>query len=562
MAGILVLWACAGKPDQSEKKTASKSEQQPKVLAPSDIEATGFAFTDITPATGIAFKHFNGATGERYYVETMAPGCALFDADQDGDLDLYVVDGAPLPGSDPSPRHNRLYLNQGDARFVEASNAGGADDTGYGMAVAVGDYDGDGLEDLFVLNYGENALYRNLGNASFEKVDVGLSGDTWSVGAAFFDYDGDGDLDLYEVNYLTYDLAQNKKCYQNEVFTYCGPQDYPAAADRLWRNDGGRFTDISEEAGLISDVRGMGIAAGDLNGDGRQDLYITNDCQRNLLYLSESGPGFKEKAVESGVGFDLSGRPEGSMGAAIGDFSGKGVPGIFLTNFMLEPNRMYLPIGGGFYNDVSFAAGVGFPSKEMVSWGIGNFDLEGDGDLDLIVANGHVWDNASNISPDLSYGMPDHLYVNDGKGNFSLQAFPGEAYSSRGVAYGDLDGDGDPDLVITACGGPLKVWRNDAAPTGAFTVINIEGPAMNRNAYGAQIRVTGSDGEIYREIADGGSYASRHDARVYLPAGDGSESRVIRVRFPDGSEKQANLPRAGLYRWRYDADTPVKESTL
>ena len=553
LAGAVALTAgCSREPAPGGSGPRARPAPAPETARPAAERRTaapGFPLADVTAASGVDFVHDAGADGRHHYVETMSPGAALFDADGDGDLDLYAVNGAPLPGSPPRTSTNRLYLNRGDGTFDDATEASGAGDPGYGMGVAVGDADGDGDLDLYVLNYGPNAFYDNLGDGRFEKVEVGAEDETWSVAGAFFDLEGDGDLDLYNVDYLRYDVAVEKPCRAGTLEIYCSPEQYPPTPDRLYRNDGAasgrvRFTEISAAAGVAADGRGMGIGVADLDDDGDPDLYITNDRSQNLLYRNDGGT-LVEVAAEAGVGYSQTGQAEGGMGVAIGDYAGDGRPAIFFTNFQKEPNRLFVPAFGEFYDDRSAMSGLAFPSTEMVAWGIGSFDLEGDGDLDLAVGNGHVFENAEAFIPGSAHALPDHLYVNDGAGRFALEEFPGPPLSSRGIAAGDLDGDGDPDLVIMSCGGPLRVWRNDAGRPERYLLIRLAGRAPNTHAYGARVTATVGGRTQRREVADGGSYASHSDTRVYLGLGDAAAVERVEVRWPDGSVEAAGSVAGG-----------------
>lgn len=520
------------------KTTASAGREASLVKRPS------FPFRDITGATGIDFFHDNGADGRRHYVETMGPGLALFDADGDGDLDLYVVDGGPLPGAPERPKPpNRLYRNQGVGAdgtviFEDVTEASGAGDTGYGMGVTVGDWDGDGDLDLYVLNFGPNALYSNRGDGTFERLEVGVEDPTWSVSGAFFDADGDGDLDLYVANYLRYDIETEKPCKAGNLEIYCSPEQYPPTADHFFRNEGERFVEVSDEVGVVPDGRGMGVATGDLDEDGDFDLYVTNDRSQNLLYKNEGGR-FQEIAAEAGVGYSQTGQAEGGMGVVLGDFMGNGKAAVFLTNFQKEPNRLFATAFAGFFDDYTNPSGLGFPSTEMVGWGIGSLDLEGDGDLDLVVANGHVFDNAAEFIPGSAFELPDEVFINNGRGRFSRKAFPGKALSSRGVATGDLDGDGDQDLVVAGCGGPLQVWSNEWGTSQRFLVLRLEGKAPNTHALGARVVAQVGGKTLTREVAGGGSYASHSDTGVHLGLNEADNFEKIEVRWPDGSREEA-----------------------
>ncbi len=456
---------------------------------PASQTPAAFPFTDVTATSGVDLVHHNGATGERYFPESMGPGVALFDADGDGDLDLYAVQGADLPlGRGGASVTNRLFLNRGDGKFDDATAASGAADPGYGMGVAVGDFDGDGRPDLYVLNYGPNVLYRNLGDGRFAAATAGVEDPGWSVGAAFLDFDGDGDLDLYVVDYLRYDAGREAPCTAGPLRIYCSPEPFPPAPDHLYRNDGGRFTDV---------------------------------------------------AAEAGVGYGGTGQIEGGMGATVADFTGDGRAAIFLTNFQKEPNRLYVAAGGGFFDDRTLSSGLGFPSFETVSWGMAALDVEGDGDLDLAVANGHVYDNAEQFIRGSAYRMPDQLFTNDGSGRFSVREFPGEPLSSRGMAAGDLDGDGDPDLVVASCGGRLRIWRNDAGRRDRFLILELRGRPPNTSAYGARVVAEMGGRTLHRAVTGGGGYESHSDARVVLGLGESARVDRIEVRWSDGTVETA-----------------------
>ncbi len=518
-----------------EKTPPAKAPPAASAAAGSPVAPGGFPFRDVTAASGVAFVHDAGVDGRHHYVETMAPGLALFDADGDGDLDLYVVNGGPLPGSPRTEKPvDRLYRNRGDGTFEDVTAAAGVGDPAYGMGVAVGDADGDGDLDLYVANYGPNSFFRNDGSGRFERVVVGAEDPSWSVSAAFLDGDGDGDLDLYVANYLTYDVAREKPCKAGELEIYCSPEQFPPASDRYFENLGnGRFVDATARAGVATDGRGMGVGVGDFDGDGKQDLYVANDRTANFLYLNRGGR-FEEVAAEVGAGYGPTGLVEGGMGVVVGDLGGQGRAAIFVTNFQKEPNRFYLARPDGFFDELALRNGLGFPSIEMVGWGIGMVDVEGDGDLDLAVANGHVFENAELFIPGSAYGLPDHLYLNDGTGSFTLQTFPGTAYSSRGLAAGDLDGDGDEDLVIAACNGPLKIWRNEAGRPERLLVLGLEGEAPNTRGLGARVTATVGGRTLRREVTSGGSYASASDTRVVLGLGAGGRAERVEIRWPDG----------------------------
>jgi hypothetical protein len=546
---LLVLIAGCGR--DAPVEPLGKQVSSASGAVPVSPETSAFPFRDVTASTGIDFVHDNGATEDKHFPETMAPGVALFDADGDGDLDLYAVDGGQLVSAKESTgAANRLYLNRGDGTFAEAPDAAGAGDSGYGMGVAVGDYDGDGRADLYVLNYGRNDLYRNLGRGAFVKVDAGVEDPAWSVGGAFLDFDRDGDLDLYVVNYLDYDVLREEPCKAGSFTIYCSPERFSPAPDRLYRNDGGQFTDVSQQAGILADGRGMGLAVGDIEGDGYPDLYITNDRSRNHLYWNRGGR-FQEGGTEAGVGYSMAGQAEGGMGALIVDLTGDGQRSIFATNFQKEPNRLYTYVGEGFFDDATYPSGLGFPSNEMVSFGMAALDMEGDGDLDLAVANGHVYDNAEQFIRGSSFAMRDQLFVNSGDGHFETLDFPGAPLSSRGIASGDIDGDGDRDLAIASCGDRLRVWRNDAGRPSRFIVLKLEATDDHTAAYGARVVAHADGRSLLREPVGGGGYASHSDTRVHLGIAGAEAIDLVEVRWPGGSvEEIRNVSGGQLLHWR------------
>lgn len=561
LSAALLLGACSDEtpPPDGAAAPGSESSQPPRADS-TGLPAGAFPFVDVTASSGVSFVHDNGADGQRHYVETMAPGVALFDKDGDGDLDLYVVDGGPLPGSTRTERpKNRLYENRGDGTFDDVTEGSGAGDTAYGMGVTAGDGDGDGDLDLYVLNYGPNVYLRNDGKGRFEALEVGAEDPSWSVSGAFLDYDGDGDLDLYVVNYLLYDVEKEGPCKAGTLEVYCSPEQFPPAQDRLYRNDGqGRFTDVSREAGADTLGRGMGIGVADFDGNGTPDIYVTNDRTYNFLLMNDGGR-FTEMGAEAGVGYGPTGANEGGMGVAAGDLTGSGTPAIFLTNFQKEPNRLFVPAGEGFYDDRSLQSGLGFPSTEMVGWGIGMVDVEGDGDLDLAVANGHVFDNAEEFIPGSAFALRDQLFTNDGSGRFEVTDFPGTPHSSRGVAAGDLDGDGDEDLVIGACGGPLRIWRNLAGDPQRFAVVELRASGPNPFAYGSRITARAGSRKLLRQVAGGGSYASQNALAVPLGLGDAGEVAEVEISWPDGSRETAG-PLAGGRRFVLRQGEGVVES--
>jgi len=515
------------------------------VTVPSPAEP---ALTDISESCGIAFTHVTGGSGEKYPCEIIGAGGALLDFDGDGDLDLYLVQGAALPGADYADTPvNELWENVSGPdgiRFRRVPEAAGAANAEYGMGCAVGDYDNDGDPDLFVTNFGPNALYRNDGGRFTDvAAAAGLADDRWSTSAAFFDADGDGLADLYVCNYFKFRLEDHgwyglrKPGYR----TFGGPAMFQPDPDLLYRNRGdGTFQDVSESSGIRATEprHGLGVLAGDFDEDGDQDLYVANDTQPNSLFLNDGAGRFTEDAMFAGVATDQDGAPQAGMGLDAGDYDGDGVLDFFCTNFSLETNTLYRGDGGGFYTDVSYAAGLGDASLAFLAFGTGFFDLENDGDPDLFVANGHIMDNVELYFDNLTFKQRNQVFVNEG-GRYR-EAGPdwGPAVTreevSRGAIFGDLDDDGDTDLIVTDCGTTPQVLRNDAGARGGWVRVVLAGKESGRDGYGAEVRVTAS-GRAQRDQARAAySYLSSNDPRLLFGVGSAGEA-VVEVRWPSGA---------------------------
>ncbi len=533
-------------------------------------------FTDVTESSGVTFFHRTGAKGGWHYIEPMGSGCALFDYDGDGDLDLYLINAANLPGQ-PLEGINALYCNDttadGKIRFTDVTQQAGVPGRGYGMGCTVGDYDNDGDIDLYVTGYEENILYRNNGDGTFTDVtqQAGLAGGGWSTSAAFFDYDGDGDLDLYVVRYLIYDTAREPTCYKGGVRIYCSPLNFPGMPDLLFRNNGdGTFTDVTQQAGIAvyPPGKGLGVVTFDYDSDGDTDLYVANDTTPNFLYRNDGGT-FTEIGVAAGVATSASGKSQSGMGVDAGDINGDGAPDLIVTNFSLETNALYRNGGSGLFAEATAEVGLFGPSTMPMGWGTHFFDFDNDGDLDLFVANGHLFPNVAVFSPTESYAQPDQLFRNDG-GTF--EDITGEASFTgptvgRGSAVGDLDGDGDLDLVVMILGGRPQIYRNDGRNWNHWLMVKLVGgtrgvqspesrvqshperrwvgdsgpgtrdPGLslsNRNGIGARVTVWVGGRQQVREVRSGSSYLSASDLRLHF--GLGAEERVerIEVHWPSG----------------------------
>ena len=511
--------------------------------------ASSLRFVEVASAVGLTWQHENGRSPQRYFPETMGGGGAFFDYDGDGDLDVYAVNGAFIAADprDAAPV-NSLFRNDGQ-RFVPV--AAGAAHPGVGMGVAAADYDSDGDLDLYLTNFGPNALFRN-DDGHFAEIgqQTGVADAYWGTSCAFADYDRDGDLDLYVANYVTYDPAAaraDQVPYMAGYASYGGqapvgyphPDNFQGQADLLYRNDGaGRFVDVSAGAGIAeASGKGLGVVFGDYDSDGWPDIYVANDAVRNFLYHNSQDGTFAERAGLAGVAYGQDGQMEAGMGVDWGDYNGDGVLDLTVTNFQAEPNALYRG-EGGFFSVATFAAGVGLPSLPLLGFGTQFFDPDLDGDLDLFAANGHVLDNIRDIDQSTSYGQRNLLFRNDG-GRFaevSAAAGPGFALErvSRGSATGDYDGDGDSDLLVFNSGQPLSLLRNDLGDANHWITIQLAGVNGNPNGIGARLTATSGDLVQTRELRGSRSYLSQSQLRICLGLGKRPQLDALEVRWPSG----------------------------
>ena len=496
-------------------------------------------FTDATAELGIQFRHTNGESGEKYFIEPLGSGVALFDYDNDGDLDLYLVNGSDLPGvTSPLPPINRLYRNDGDI-FTDVTLETSVGDTGYGLGCCVGDYNNDGFTDLYVTNYGANVLYHNNGDGTFTDVteSAGVGGNQLSSGCAFLDLDADGYLDLYVVNYVQFDLETNPECTRQGVRTYCTPEALPGATDILYRNNGdGTFTDVTAQSGISgANGKGLGIVCGDIDNDGDVDIFVANDTTPNFLYRNDSDTAIRmtEDALFAGVALSEEGRAYSGMGANLGDFDNDGYLDIVITNFQDQTNSLYHNAQSGFFNEVSFAKGIGERSLPYLAWGVDFVDFNNDGWLDLFVANGHLDDNVAEIDPIGTYAQPNQLFLSNRGLNFveSVDAAIANQKVSRGTAFGDIDNDGDVDIVVSNLKDTPTVLRNDRDNTSRWLTIKLVGTHCNRDAIGARVTVVSGDSTQIREVKSGSGYLSQNDLRLHFGLGDAARVDKLTVRW-------------------------------
>lgn len=513
------------------------------VVFAASSEAQSKRFTDVTDAVGLTFTHDAGEQGNYLLPEITGSGAAFVDYDGDGDLDLYLVQSG-------HGKPNQLFRQEADGRFTDVTREAGVGDTGYGMGVAVGDIDNDGDLDLYVTNYGPDVLYLNEGNGRFRNVTAawGIAGDFWSASAAFCDYDGDGYLDLYVTHYVSYDPKKN--CTQADGSPdYCSPQVFPGTSDVLYHNQGGkRFADVSARAGLNSaKAPGLGVLCADMNDDGRLDFYVTNDGEANQLWLNQGDGSFVDDAFLEGVALDGAGKPEAGMGITAGDIDGDGDFDLFMTHIMNQTNTLYVRDQGTAYEDRTTATGLAAASLSHTGFGVGFFDFDHDGDVDLAVVNGRIQRYPVVAGAAMSaywnpYAEPNQLLENDGTGKFtdvSSEAgdFPKPVEVSRGLVFGDVDGDGDLDLLVTNTATRARLYRNDASKKGDWLLVRAFEPERKRDSPGARVTVTAGGKRYLRLATPGYSYLSSNDPRAHFGIPKGVRVDSIEIVWPDGTRE-------------------------
>ena len=516
------------------------------VVTPSVADETTVRFTDQTQQAGIHFQHTNGASEEKYLPETMGSGGLFFDYNNDGHLDIYLVNSGTLgPASEPR-RHpndmNVLYRNTGDGMFVDVTvEAGLQQNHGYGMGCLTADYDNDGDADLYLTNFGRNQLYRNNGDGTFTDVTshAGVGDGKWSVSASFGDFNLDGHLDLYVANYLDYQLETAHACFLEGVHIYCGPHEYPGARDTLYQNNGnGTFTDVTSRAMVRNTGKGLGVLFTDYNNDGYPDIFVANDAVPDFLYQNNKDGTFTDVAITAGVAYNSEGRATASMGIASGDYDNDGVQDIFVTNFSLEINSLFHNDSDGFYRMTTFEAGLADVSFLKLGFGTQFIDADNNGTLELFVANGHVWDNVSEVTPSLSYKQECQIFGNTGTGAFTdLSETAGRFFKrsvvARGVAVGDYNNDGAADILVTCCGEPPILLRNDSQVHN-YVKISLVGTENNRDGIGAQVWVRTDELTLFREVTCGGSYASGSERTLLFGIGTQKTIQSIEVKWQSG----------------------------
>ena len=552
-AMLMVVAGCGAPTESHPVNDNAQDNASPSATTQAPI------FVDVARAAGLDFEHFIGATGQFYFTEVMGAGVALLDYDLDGDLDVYLVQGSMLGDTSATPLFpapqthwpgNRLFRNElverGELRFSDVTPDAGVGDTGYGMGVAVGDVDDDGDPDLYVSNFGANVFYRNLGDGRFEAVpDAGGANDArWTTSASFLDYDNDGDLDLFVTSYTSFSLLNHKQCRSSDgERDYCAPQSYEALTDRLYRNDGDfRFTDVSRESGILSATgTGLGVTGADFNGDSIMDIYVANDGWANFLWLGDGQGGFEENGMMSGTAYNSHGLEEASMGVTAGDFDGDGDEDLFMTHLAQQTNTLYVNDGTGQFIDATDRYNMGGSSLPYTGFGTAWFDFDNDGHLDLFIANGAVARIKSLVgaSP-YPYAETNQLYRNLGTRRFEdVTAIAGPVFAarevSRGAAFGDLDNDGDLDIVVANNNGPVRLLRNEVGNRHHWVQVSARGMASNRDGIGARVAVLRAGAApLWRRVHTDGSYLSASDDRVHVGLGDSDSFEGVGIQWPSG----------------------------
>ena len=508
-------------------------------------------FVDVTASLGVRFQHAALHTSKKYLLETMGSGVALFDYDNDGRLDLFLVNGAEIndptpPGTIPAktgPRYwNRLYHQKSDGTFEEVTERAGLRGEAYGMGVAVGDYDNDGFEDLFVTGYGGNHLYHNNGNGTFTDVTekAGVAGNGWSTSAAWVDLDADGLLDLVVLRYLQWDFTdiwcgERKQGYRS----FCHPDEFRSIAPLVYHNDGnGHFTEIAKPAGLAKPGNALGIAIADFNDDGHIDIFIANDSVPEFLYQNKGDGTFEEVGLFAGVGVDGDGHAYAGMGVDFADYDNDGLPDIAVSDLAYQKYALYRNNGDGTFSYATDTAGLGTMTFLHSGWGMRLLDYDNDGWKDLLIGQAHVMDTIELTYPQLHYREPMLIARNTGRGFVDISAESGSAFQepwvSRGMATGDIDNDGRIDAVVTENGGPVHILRNETNTQNHWLTLNLIGHKSNRDAIGAEVKIVSAQGRQQATVTTCGSYLSSGDKRVHFGLGVQPTVKEIDIRWPSG----------------------------
>jgi hypothetical protein len=509
-------------------------------------------FVEITAATGIHFLHQAPHTSRKYLIETMGSGVALFDCDNDGKLDLFLVNGAPYP--DPTPKGtipqktgpeywNRMYHQKGDGTFEDVTEKAGLQGVGYGMGVAVADYDNDGYEDVFVTGYGGNRLYHNNENCTFTDVTekAGVGGSGWSSSAAWVDLDNDGLLDLVVLRYVTWDW-EDLWCGPPENRGYCHPDSFQPISMLVYHNDGnGHFTEVGHKLGLDKPAKALGIALADYDRDGRIDIFVANDSMPEFLFHHKADGTFEEVGLESGAAVDGDGRTYAGMGVDFADYDNDGYPDLVVSNLANQKYALYHNEHDGTFDYSSYSSGVGTMTLLHSGWSLHFIDYDNAGRKDLLIAQGHDLDTVEKSYPQLRYREPMMLLRNMGKRFVDVSSMSGEvfheAWVGRGMAVGDIDNDGRIDAVVSTNGGPVHVLHNETVTDNHWLTFKLVGHKSNRDGIGAVIKLTTSQGPQWVTVSTTGGYLSSNDPRAHFGLGTDTSAQTVEIDWPSGTKQ-------------------------
>ena len=510
-------------------------------------------YVDVTKASGLTFRHNSGASGKKYLPESLGPGVAFIDYNGDGWQDLFFTNGKDWPGQRQRPSTLELFRNNKNGTFSNVTAASGLNREVYGMGSAVGDFDNDGDEDLFVSTVGQSLLFRN-NSGVFQDVtkESGLSGpEEFSASAAWLDYDKDGRLDLFVANYVQWSIATDIRCsLDGTEKSYCTPESYKGSSARLWRNKGGAFQDVTKEAGVYDATsKGLGVTVLDANQDLWPDLFLANDTQPNRLYLNTGKGTFTEKGIMAGIAYSEMGVARAGMGVAAADYDRSGFPSVLVTNFSNEMLALYHNEGNGLFVDEAPRSEVGRKSLLTLGFGCFFFDYDLDGWLDIFVANGHLEQSIERIQSTIKYAQTPHLFRNTVKGKFQeATRSVGPAFArpivARGAAYGDFDNDGDLDIVITTNGGTAVLLRNDGG-TNRSLRLRLAGTRSNRDGLGAVVRVKVGSETQSAMAQSGSSYLSQSERILTFGLGKADQADSVEVRWPSGQIDRLTNVKAG-----------------
>jgi hypothetical protein len=542
IAGLLISHAGALK----EVGASQRSGTVPKAASPGLP-----VFENISKEAGLDFQHINGASPEKHMVETMGYGGLFFDYDNDGWLDIFLVDGGSVVDRQVAGRaRHRLFHNRGNGTFEDVSASSGIAHPEYGMGACSADYDNDGRVDLYITGAGPGVLYHNNGNGTFTDTtrSAGVGSSRLGTSCAFADVDNDGRVDLFVANYV--DLSLERPCGDTQVRAYCRPELFKGLPSFLYHNNGnGTFTDVTREAGVYTTAgKSLGVVFGDYDDDGWIDLFVANDLAPNFLFHNKGRGVFAEVGLLAGVAVASDGKPRAGMGADFGDYNGDGLPDLVVSNFMLETHNLFRNLRGGLFADATFESGFGAATLPFVGFGAAFLDYDNDGELDLAIANGHVLDNADYFTPKATYAQRNLLFHNEGGARLKevgRTSGPGFAIVkvSRGLAAGDIDNDGDLDLLVTNNGQTPELLRNVGGNRRNGLLLRLVGKKSNRDGIGARVRVVAGGKAQVREVKAGSSYLAQNDLRVHFGLGSSTQVDRVEIRWPGGgTEVVQNVP--------------------